>query len=465
MDKSLEVNPKEPQAWAFKGDYALRKGNNAQADSFFTKAANLNQNDYQIFLARAQARYSMNKFGGALADYDKVIELVPEHFVAHYNRGLLRAQVGDDNRAIDDFDFVIRTEPDNILAIYNRALLRERTGNLRGAISDYTRILRAYPNFTYGYATRAKLRRKIGDFKGAVADETKVYKSDLDLMFGSARRTNIKKVRKRSEHSLDQYKQLVEEDPDTSKVYINDMFGKVQNRKVEVAPIYMFALRIGIPSDKDYNQTAFVPQIDQIGKKTNLKNRLLLTSYDDRLAMGATEADLSSISKSGKDDSGEKIVKSALQRELYNYADALKELSAISDDDSLAFLSNLQRSVLFYENAMTQAGSTETFREDMIKQSLAQIDKAIAKKPQIAALYYNKAFILYGLKNYRACIEELNKAVKINNRFAEAFFNRALAYKALKEYDKAESDLSKSGEMGIYKAYSILKSIRGENND
>ena len=72
----------------------------------------------------------MNLFGDAIADYDKTISLVPQHFVAHYNRGLLLALVGSNNKAIDDFSFVINKEPDNVMAIYNRALLEKRNGRL-----------------------------------------------------------------------------------------------------------------------------------------------------------------------------------------------------------------------------------------------------------------------------------------------------------------------------------------------
>ena len=33
-----------------------------------------------------------------MADYDKAIEIDPNNFLAHYNRGQLRVMVGDDNR-------------------------------------------------------------------------------------------------------------------------------------------------------------------------------------------------------------------------------------------------------------------------------------------------------------------------------------------------------------------------------
>ena len=67
--------------------------------------------------------------------------------IGHYNRGLLRARVGDDNRAIEDFDFVIKMEPDNMMAVFNRGLLRAQTGDYRGAIQDYTTVINQYPNF------------------------------------------------------------------------------------------------------------------------------------------------------------------------------------------------------------------------------------------------------------------------------------------------------------------------------
>ena len=60
-----------------------------------------------------------------MSDYDLALDIDPNNFLGHYNRGLLRAQVGDDNRAIEDFDFVLKMEPDNMMATFNRGLLRE----------------------------------------------------------------------------------------------------------------------------------------------------------------------------------------------------------------------------------------------------------------------------------------------------------------------------------------------------
>ena len=67
-----------------------------------------------------------------MEDYDTALELDSTNYIGHFNRGLLRAQVGDDNRAIEDFNFVLKLEPDNMIALFNRALMLNNTGDLQG---------------------------------------------------------------------------------------------------------------------------------------------------------------------------------------------------------------------------------------------------------------------------------------------------------------------------------------------
>ena len=59
-------------------------------------------------------------------------------------------QLGDDNRAITDFNFVIKMEPNNYIAIFNRAILHDKTGNLHAAIRDYSTVIAQFPNFWTG---------------------------------------------------------------------------------------------------------------------------------------------------------------------------------------------------------------------------------------------------------------------------------------------------------------------------
>ena len=77
-----------------------------------------------------------------------------------------------------------------------------------------------------------------------------------------------------------------------------------------------------------------------------------------------------------------------------------------------------------------------------------------------AFVWYNRANLLAHQKDYQAAVVNYTKAIELEDDFSEAYFNRALTYLLLNQRDKTISDLSKAGELGIYKAYSILKKLQ-----
>lgn len=62
------------------------------ADSCLSKAINLRPKVVHNYVNRALVRLNLNNLRGAMADYDMAIDLDPNNFLAHYNRGLLRLQ-------------------------------------------------------------------------------------------------------------------------------------------------------------------------------------------------------------------------------------------------------------------------------------------------------------------------------------------------------------------------------------
>jgi len=469
VDTLLSLNPKEEAAWSFKGRYALGKDEYALADSCLTKAIALQPDNHENYLARAIARNGLNRLGNALEDYDKVIELVPQHFVAHYNRGLLRAQVGDDNRAIEDFNFVIRQEPDNVLAIYNRALLREQTGDFRGAVTDYTTIIKNYPNFIAGYVARARCRRKIGDTRGAARDEARVYRADLDLMFGTGQRKPVKKVRKRSDHSLDNYQQLVEEDADTTHIYIGELFGKVQNRQVEKKLLPPFMLTVDLsPSRERGAAETYLPEVEKLNKLKNMPGRIRYTA-DNTATTGTDLSPLASAIAAidtrirQKASCEDLLARSAIHATMYNYEAALADARNAAEADSTSYLALSQYAALLWltpantdENKLAPAGHTSA----RLALALAEANRAIAANPHRAMGYYNRGCIHFQDNDRQAAIADFGKAIELDPKLAEAYYNRAVIYLIEGNNEKAIPDLSMAGEAGLYKAYSLLKQAR-----
>lgn len=461
IDSLLVKNSNEGSAWSFKGRYELAKEHYLLADSCLTQAIRSLPSDFELYVARAQARHALGKFGLAIADYDRTIELQPQHFVAHYNRGLLRSFVGDLNRAIQDFDFVLRIEPNNTLAIYNRAQLRAQVGNYRGAIADYTSLIKAYPNFMYGYMQRASLRRKLGDVRGAQNDESVVARRNLDLAMGHARALGKKKVRLRSDHALDKYKQLVQEDPDTVRNVFGRFFGKVQNERIADELLAMYAPAFHNLYVQGYHSVGFMPEINQF-KKADTSFRVygltaeveangVQNAQNDERQYERVESKCSPLQRA--------LFKSSIALEKYDYASALNEANKALRIDSASVVALMQHS-----NALVHSASASTIeaQERKAHLTLAQTDlkHALLLSPRNAYLHYNIGCLLALQNANNEAIEAFTQAIEFDSRLAEAYYNRAILYKRVGQVEKAKSDLSKAGQLGLYKAYALLKQYR-----
>lgn len=458
IDTLLTKNPKEGNAWSFKGRYALQQEDYALADTCLTQALVYLPRDFELYVARAQARHALDRFGLAIADYDRAIELQPNHFVAHYNRGLLRSFVGDLNRAIDDFDFIINVEPDNTLAIYNRAQLRAKTGNLRGAIADYTTLINTYPTFYAGYMVRAELRRKTGDTKGAVADETVVARHSMDLTFGKSRPTRTKAVRQRSDHALEQYQQLVEEDADTVRNVFGTLYGKVQNENVSEELLPMYALAFRPTYTRGYHAVGFMAETAKLTHANSPTRSLCLTAETDPDAAQLADEDAKRLEESAAACTKLELslTRSAISAARYDYSDALNEANQAVKADSSSVAALLQRAFVLARSA---AAATIEANDARSRMALATSDLRRASHLAVSNAYvaYNLGCLYAQQNSVEAAIEQFSLAIALDSRLPEAYYNRALLYRRQGEKEKATADFSRAGQLGLYKAYAQIK--------
>lgn len=235
VDKALEIDKFNFNVLFMKGGLLMHHEDWAGAEKIFDSAIRINPKNAGALINRALSRYHQDNYRGAMKDYDFALDIEPRNFIGHYNRGLLLANVGEDNKAIEDFDFIIKIDPEDYMAIFNRGELLLQTGNYKDAIRDYTTVINEYPEFLYGYQQRAKARHKIGDTKGANKDEAYVISEQIAHRYGYSthkKKNKPTKTRKKSEHNIDDYDKLVEDDENTKK-YESEFRGKVQNKNVE----------------------------------------------------------------------------------------------------------------------------------------------------------------------------------------------------------------------------------------
>ena len=128
-----------------------------------------------------------------MADFDKVIELDPKNSMAYNNRGILRAQVGDLNRAVDDFSRVLALDPSDILTLYNRATLLIQLGLNKQALADLNVVIENYPKYGPAYYNRSMVKQQLNDMAGAKIDYQTAIKFNYDQQAKASAKNDLAK--------------------------------------------------------------------------------------------------------------------------------------------------------------------------------------------------------------------------------------------------------------------------------
>ena len=118
---------------------------------------------------------------GAIADFDRAMQLNPKDDAPYYNRAQARRLKKDTTGAIADYTRAIELGSTNPAAYNNRGNARAESNDREGAISDYTRAIELKPDYARAYYNRAVARKEKGDASGAKADFKRARELDPEL--------------------------------------------------------------------------------------------------------------------------------------------------------------------------------------------------------------------------------------------------------------------------------------------
>ena len=116
--------------------------------------------------------YELQDIHGGLSDYDRAIELNPNHALAYSNRGNLKKdRLQDYHGSLADYDRALSLNPHDPVTYYNRALLKNIKQDYQGSLADYNRAIELCPDDADSYNNRAMLKYlELEDLVGAVED-------------------------------------------------------------------------------------------------------------------------------------------------------------------------------------------------------------------------------------------------------------------------------------------------------
>ncbi len=514
FNKVVEINPYMPEGYAYRAmlQYQTKDYKLALAD--YDKAVKLRPNDASYYMNRAVVRYQLDDLRGTFDDIDKVIEMEPRSTLAYSNRGILRAQVGDINRAIDDFSKVLALEPNDMMTHYSRGLLYYETGELYKALDDLNMVVDEYPEFGPVYYYRSLVKEKLNDMQGAQRDYMTAYKLDQDRKAQGLKadldednkrpkddkkgdKNNDKKsekekeTRRNTDRDLRKHNQMAmfdDFDEADMEVEKNETIrGRIQNRDIiiDLEPMFGLSFYTGdtiLPKAKYYE-----PAVEKFNSKKVYDKNLRLTNRELESDGGSSAYFFDKIRYVSEEillDPNETelhFVRGVLYGIVLNYNSAISEYDVCVKRGNSKVIALFSRAYTRYKmveairsieqskpvnpvDISINLGSNKPKQQEQTISTIVDYDliiddlnNVVENDPDFEFAYYNLGIIYCHKRDFKRAEEMFNKAISINADFSEAYFNRGLVRLYLEKETEGTADLSKAGELGIFKAYNVIK--------
>ena len=144
----------------------------------YDRAIEINPHDAAPYNNRGLAKMAMGDLDGALADYNRALEISPRNFEIHDNRGVVRQEKGDLDGALADYNIAIKLWWKYVPAYSHRASIEITKNDLDRALSDCNYVLKVNRQDAAAYNNRALIETAKGDLDAATADFNRASKLD-----------------------------------------------------------------------------------------------------------------------------------------------------------------------------------------------------------------------------------------------------------------------------------------------
>jgi len=111
-------------------------GDSITAQKDFTKAIQLDRNDYTIYLYRAENFVKRKKMQNAISDYNHAIELNSKAWDIYFSRAKVYLEQKKFELALEDFNAVVKYNPKFGEAYFLRGSCKDALKDINGACAD-----------------------------------------------------------------------------------------------------------------------------------------------------------------------------------------------------------------------------------------------------------------------------------------------------------------------------------------
>jgi tetratricopeptide (TPR) repeat protein len=428
------------------------------ARSDFNEAIELNATNSYAYFNRSFVYIKENKYDSALADMNRVLEIDPNNSLTFFYRAMIYTELEEINKAIDDYSTVISINPNNLMVFFNRGNLYLQSKQYKKAEEDFSQAIVIYPEMADAYANRAIARSKLNQSSLA----TKDYDKARQLRQDHYAKTHEELVAEEEKiESLMEFEaQFFQSDKDKEQL---------QNKDIDIDLLADYSIVWNVDNTEPiYTDFSLIKFGERFG--LNIKASSNTTLISETEVRGRLDS-LTQIILSNPDSIIPIFKRAILYTGVQNYHAAIKDYDQIIKLDSNFAPSYLNKSVIetklvLMQTAFASSQNVSYITEDQPEYSTdisdinaikSELKKALELMPELPYAYYNLANLYCKQQQYNVGFEYYEKAIGINPEFGEAYYNKGITMIYLGDSDNGCYYVSKSGELGIEEAYSVLK--------
>lgn len=497
FNQYINLDSTSSMGWSARGLLKMQKNDIDGALKDYTQAIRRNSTYIGDYINRGIINVQKKNYNQALSDYNNGIKLDTKNALAYYNRGLLRASLGDNNNALADLTTVLQLDTANNEALFRKAMLESTLGNHRNAIRDYKKIITKFKYFIPAYLGIAEAESALGNQKDAfryrqMANNIEKNKDYINRKNKQDIQADNKMVATAQQSSTGRKTELFNrfvgqnsDETETESKYSEVTRGNVQDKYTDVVNERNFVLTYYAKNEEIRRTNVYYPALEQYNKKRKISTILKITNNEIPLTAELINAHFEAINeistRLANDDNNADIyfnraLEFALVQDFNSAIEDLNKAIAIRPNFMLAYFCRATvryKLVEYVKSTLDPTAKNSVETKDKTKKAsienqsmfdveliMRDFEKVNELNPDFTFSYFNKANILCTQKDFRTAILNYSKSIEIDSDFAEAYFNRGLTYLFIGEDAKGLADLSKSGELGIYKAYNLIQRFK-----
>jgi putative PEP-CTERM system TPR-repeat lipoprotein len=149
IDQAVAKDPKNAEAWMFKGALSRNEGKMPEALSAFTQASVIKPDHRTARIEKALVEINLNKFDEAKADLEAARKITPASLQLGYTQALLDFTKGQHAAALESIQKVLKAAPEHMPSILLAGAIELNMGSFQQAEQHLRHYLATVPNNNY----------------------------------------------------------------------------------------------------------------------------------------------------------------------------------------------------------------------------------------------------------------------------------------------------------------------------